>query len=126
MELKTIHKDKRGSISLVTGLREFKEMTIFKTNKGYARGGCIHNKHNEYTTVIEGEVEYHIGNNTYILIDGDSTKIPVGTPHYFVSLTDSVVLEWGADPEEKEEKHKETREIVNGINKISEHALFRE
>lgn len=117
MKLDTIHKDRRGSICLVTGdLKQFQEVTIFTTNNGFARGGCIHKKSDEFATVIEGAVRYRIGSRDSILVCGQSLTIPKNTPHYFVSLVDSVVMEWGATPEEKTEKHLATRKIVDEIN----------
>jgi len=117
MKLDTIHKDRRGSICLVTGdLKQFQEVTIFHTRQGFARGGCIHAKNCEYTTVIEGAVRYKIGSKDRILTCGQTMVIPKNTPHYFISLTNSVVIEWGATPEEKSEKHLATRKIVDAIN----------
>jgi len=117
MKLREIHTDDRGTISLLENdLVNYPEVTIFKTNKGYARGGCIHNISDEYCTVIEGHVEYWIGDDMLDMSDGDSMKIPKGTPHYFVSVTDSIVLEWGATVEEKQNKHVEFRKIVDKIN----------
>lgn len=117
MKLNTIHQDSRGSISLVEGNElDYPEVTIFHTKDGFARGGCVHNFNNEYVCVISGLVDYVVGNSRFLLRDGDLTVIPAGIPHYFVSLTDSVVLEWGATPEEKKEKHPEFRAIVDKIN----------
>lgn len=117
MELKRIHADYRGSIDLLEGNEfHFDEVTVFYTVEGMARGGCIHPYNDEYTTVIDGWVEYVIGEKTYRMGVGESIVIPKNTPHYFVSLTDSVVLEWGATPEEKKHKHPRFREIVEKWN----------
>lgn len=117
MEFKQIHSDKRGTINLLLGdLKEHQEVTIFTTNKGFARGGCIHNLNDEYNCVIEGQIEYFIGSNSMILSTGDSVRIPKSTPHYFYSITNSVVMEWGASPEEKKEHHPEFRKKVEEIN----------
>lgn len=97
----------------------YPEVTIFHTRQGMARGGCIHHKSDEHTCVISGLVEYVMGECRFILEAGDSMVIPAGTPHYFLSLSDSVVLEWGATPEEKKEKHPEFRAIVEEINDTS-------
>lgn len=117
MKLETIHTDRRGSINLLTGdLKQFQEVTVFKTGQGFARGGCIHAKNCEYVTVIEGAVRYKVGSKDRILSCGQIMVVPKNTPHYFISLTDSVVLEWGATPEEKFVKHPKTRAIVDAIN----------
>jgi mannose-6-phosphate isomerase-like protein (cupin superfamily) len=116
MKLNEIFNDKRGVIRTLTEDISFEEITIFQTRAGMARGGCIHDKNDEYTCIIEGEVEYHIGDKTFILCTGESIKIPFSTPHYYISITDSVVLEWGATPEEKTQKHIGFRKIVDEIN----------
>ena len=117
MKLDLIHQDKRGCIlSLISDKLPYPEITVFETNAGFARGGCIHNISDEYCTVIAGQVEYVIGDELHVLSDGMSIKIPKGTPHYFISWGSSVVLEWGATVAEKKEKHAEFRQIVDRIN----------
>ena len=117
MKLTKIHKDDRGSIySIEDDNLGHPEVTIFFTKKNKARGGCIHKKSDEYTCIISGMVEYQIGDKKILLGLGCSTVIPSNTPHYFKSLTDSVVLEWGAKISEKKQKHKKFREIVDRIN----------
>ena len=119
MELKTIQSDNRGSVNLLLGdLSQFQEITVFKTNAGYARGGCQHNIHDEVCCVVEGDILYMIGDDQICLGVGDVVRIPKSTPHYFFSETSSIVLEWGADPEEKKNKHPEFRAIVDNINYI--------
>ena len=81
MKLSLIHQDKRGSIlSLKSDILSCDEVTVFITNAGFARGGCVHNINDEHCCVINGEVEYTIGDETMILKDGDSVLIPKGTP----------------------------------------------
>lgn len=122
MDIKLIHEDERGKIFSMT-MEEllYDEVTIFYTNAGYARGGCIHKFNNEYYCVIQGKVEYVTkkGNLSHhsFLLTGDSGIVPKGTPHYFMAVEDSVIMEWGATIEEKQEKHKEFRKIVDNINK---------
>ncbi len=116
MRLEEIHADARGKINLLTGDMKLDEITVFTTNAGYARGGCIHEINDEYTVIIEGEVLYCIGDKYSILKKGDSCIIPKLTPHYFLSITDSIVLEWGAIPIEKLKKHAKYRQIVDNIN----------
>lgn len=121
MKLKEIQKDDRGTISLLEeGFKNLEEVTIFHTNEGYARGGCIHNIHDEYVCVIEGVIEYVAGEIKKKLFQGDTLKIPAKTPHYFISLIPSIVMEWGCLPSEKKEKHLETRKIVDKINQSNE------
>ena len=118
LKLEKIHKDGRGEIYLIKGdLKEHEEITLFITKKGFARGGCIHKKNNEFCVVLEGTIKHVIKDNVKILQKGESIKVPRNTPHYFVGAIDSIVLEWGATPEEKKEKHKEFRKIVDEINK---------
>jgi mannose-6-phosphate isomerase-like protein (cupin superfamily) len=116
MKLTDIHEDKRGKIMLLTEDMSYPEITIFTTKAGLARGGCIHNISDEYTCVIEGIVEYDLNGEKTILKTGESLFISRGTPHYYRSLTDSVVMEWGANPKEKQKKHLFTRKIVDAIN----------
>ena len=120
MKLSLIHQDNRGQIlSLKSDNFYYPEVTIFETNAGFARGGCIHNLSDEFCTVVSGQVEYVIGEELHILSDGMSISIPKGTPHYFTSWGYSVVLEWGATIEEKGVKHAEYRQIVDRINDSS-------
>jgi len=119
LQLHKIHSDKRGDIYNITeDLKEFEEVVIFTCKKGFARGGCIHNKNDEYCVVIEGCIRYYIGNKPYptVLGSGDRVRIPKRTSHYFIALKDSIVMEWGATKEEKLEKHPGTRKIVEEIN----------
>lgn len=118
LKLNQIHKDKRGKIYLLKGdLKEHREITVFSTKKGFARGGCIHEFNGEINTVLEGKIRYTIGTKKVLLKKGQSIKIPKKTPHYFIALADSLVVEWGANPEEKIKKYKPFREIVDKINK---------
>jgi mannose-6-phosphate isomerase-like protein (cupin superfamily) len=109
IEFSKIHEDERGAIFLLTGLfPEDKEVTLFITKKGYARGGCIHRKNMEYFCVLEGIIKYKIENcfdsKPVIYSKGQGDSIGIGKQHYFTSLTDSMVIEWGATPTEKKEK----------------------
>jgi len=117
LNLERIHKDERGEIDLLKGMMRYPEITLFTTKKGFARGGCIHRVNGEFNVVLEGEIRYFIGEKEVLMKVGDSVTIPKNTPHYFIALTDSLVAEWGCEPEEKVEKHKEFREIVDKINK---------
>lgn len=117
MNLNSIHQDNRGQIFIITGEElGHPEMTMFHTKKGFARGGCVHNLSDEFICVVKGMIEYVMGGDYMTLQDGDSMVVPKGMPHYFYSITDSVVMEWGATPEEKKHKHPEYRQRVDKIN----------
>lgn len=135
MKLDHIFSDHRGTIHAITeGLYKYPEVAIMQTKAGLARGGCIHNNSKEYLTVLEGKIIYvygggfHCSNTDHATVNnkghhevtmevGDSITIEPKTPHYFISLTDSTVAEWGADLSEKQEKHEEFRKIVMEYNK---------
>jgi len=117
MELKTIQLDMRGSINVLVGeLRKFHEVTVFVTNQDFSRGGCIHPNSDEWCCLIEGSVSYVIGSETKIMNAGDVVCIPKNTPHYFKSLTHSVMLEWGATVEEKQMRDPDMRVLVESMN----------
>ena len=118
LNLSKLYEDKRGEIFLLKGdLKDHEEITLFTTKKTFARGGCIHEFNDESCVVLEGAIKYYIGNNEpKILHKGQSIIIPHNTPHYFQSITDSLVVEWGATPKEKKHKHESLRKIVDDIN----------
>ena len=113
--LKNIQSENLNVLDIIQLLKD-DEITIFTCKKGMARGGCIHNLNDEYFVVLEGIIKYKIGDDVEIFRKGMSGMIPAGTPHYFIAQVDSIVAEWGATIAEKQEKHKETRKIVEGIN----------
>lgn len=118
LKLEKIHEDFRGSINIIIGdsIKSHRELTILETKSGFARGGTFHSSDEEFI-VIEGTVEYHIGNDMYILKKGNHMTIKHGVPHYFKALTDSITMEWGADPQEKNTVNGAYRSIVEEINK---------
>jgi len=120
LRYKEIQKDERGEISVLYDTDDGgqKEITILKTNKGFARGGCIHRLNNELSIVIKGKIRF-IGAKlkSEVYIEDDMIWIDKGTPHYFVALEDSITIEWGATLDEKKEKDKKMRKIVDEINK---------
>ena len=118
MKLTELHSDDRGKIFILNEDLGHPELTIFTTKKGFARGGCIHHQNKENVCVISGKIKYVFSTTTLYLTTGESFTIPKSTPHYFLSVTDSVVAEWGATAEEKIEKHLEFRKIVENINKV--------
>jgi len=119
MKLEKIHEDKRGEIHLVTGLLpEDRELTVFTTMYGYARGGCVHKESDEDAVVIAGSIKYFVeGRAPATLSRGDTIHIPPDTPHYFIALTpETIMIEWGPRPWEKKEKHPLWRSYVDIIN----------
>ncbi len=123
MELKKIHEDKRGSVHVLTGEPlTVPEISFLTCRAGLARGGCIHEKSRENLTVISGSIYYFWGQeeNHKIIHQGESIIIEANTPHYFLALTDCIVIEWGADLNEKQTKYQPFRAIVDEINKTRE------
>ena len=116
MEFNRIYLDERGEINSITGLNQYEELAIFTTKKGNARGGCVHNINDEYCVVIEGVITFYLDGVAFNMTAGQSIKIERGSPHYYIAVTDSVVIEWGATAEEKKNKHTETRKLVEMIN----------
>lgn len=135
MNLNNIHSDNRGSIDALVGdcLKECPEIAILYTKAGYARGGCLHEFSQEYLTVLEGKIDYYYAvyepkevegfeRKEYVvtLNKGQSIVIDPNTPHYFISLKDSVVAEWGPTIEEKQGRDEKYRNIVLAINKAKD------
>lgn len=119
MEINKVHEDNRGSIySITKSPLTYPEVSFLHTKAGVARGGCWHEYNKEHLTVIEGVIEYVWGEeeNHKMMKPGDSITIPPKTPHYLISLTDSIVMEWGCTIEEKQTKHPKFRALVNEIN----------
>ena len=128
MKLDHIFTDRRGSIHAVTGEPlNVPEVSFLETKAGLMRGGCIHSENCEHLTVIEGEIIYYwrghsnrdwqVWNNEYgcfglTLKRGESITIDRNVPHFMLSVTDSVIIEWGCTEEEKKAKHEYFREIV--------------
>jgi hypothetical protein len=115
LETNLIHEDERGQI--ICFYLRGKEYTLLTTKRGFARGGCIHNK-TEYAVVLEGIIEYHIKGRTRFttLSKGENIQVPPETPHYIIAVTDAIMMEWGAPPDQKKRKDKEFRAIVDKIN----------
>ena len=124
LEIKKVNEDERGSIYSITGdeIKPHHELVLLCTKKGYARGGCIHYKNAEYIVIIEGKVDYHIRRAEIWMKKGDTEYIPATAPHYLVSKTDSIVMEWGPEPNEKDTKDSVMREYVNKINRKAKEA----
>lgn len=120
MLLNLIHEDTRGKIFTLTGLKECEEITIFETRKGYARGGCIHTESKEHIVVAEGSISFYFELDSAmelrVLRKGDAFTLSNNTPHFFTSIEDSVVMEWGPKISEKQTKFEQYRQIVDHIN----------
>lgn len=128
LEFNNVHTDTRGTIKTITGeaLGKYEEATLLYTLKNYARGGCIHKHSLEYLCVLSGKIQLFYkhymldsGGDTdvnIILVAGQNFMILPNMPHYFVALEDSLVIEWGPDLEEKNEKYEDYRRIVDAIN----------
>jgi len=117
MRLIRINKDRRGCICILKG-RGFNEITIFETKQDKARGGCIHKVNDEIFCVVSGIVTLVYGKKKKTFSKG-CVMIKKNTPHYYKSLTDSVVLEFGATAKEKKVKYELYRRKVNAINDTS-------
>lgn len=118
LQYKKVHEDARGEISILydPNEKDDKEIAFLRTNAGYARGGCIHRINDETAIVAKGKVKYYIDGKELYAFEKDIIFIPKSTSHYFISLTDSIIIEFGATISEKQEKDPETKKIVDKIN----------
>ncbi len=117
IEFKEVHKDERRSIFANIDLLNGKEISIIKLNKGKAIGGCIHNK-DEYYAIIDGRVLISNGNENTIGLAGDGGTFYSGTPHAFYAEEDSIIMEWGINPEEKQKDLKD-KEMLNKVKEFN-------
>jgi len=113
MNLTLVHSDKRGKI-YVLELSEGKELKVLKTNKGYARGACQHTEE-EQCLVIDGIIDSDIAGKKDFYMAGQTFKIPANAPHYIKSITNSIIMEWGASLKGTT-KDSEMLKIVEEIN----------
>jgi len=124
MEIKKIHSDERRTIYLIENLlKNNKEFTIIKLNKGKAIGGCIHSIAEDFC-IIEGfgEFIWKEGHkiNSIGYVKGEHSLIPPNTPHMFVAKEDSIIIEWGVPASDKNKYDEKLRKIVDEINKGSD------
>ncbi len=122
MKIDKIHEDHRGTIEILTGdIRSCHEITIFRTNRGYMRGGCLHPKSKEHLVVIEGKIRYVCKVNNaerQVTLDaGESITIGPNVAHYFEALTDCLVIEYGPSAEEKQGRDEDYRKLVEEHNR---------
>jgi hypothetical protein len=98
---KTIHTDKRGSINTITreGGVEYK---LADTKAGYSRGGDFHPTV-QHAILLEGKATWTLklpdGKGGYKLVTkphelNKDFPIEPMVPHYFTSVTDSLILMW--------------------------------
>ena len=115
-DIKKVHEDERGEIFVIPCTKE-KDLAMFKTKKGYARGGCVHVFDDEYFVVIKGKIACIIDDEYLEYDEGMSGMIPRNSPHMTIALTDSILMEWGARRDDKNVYHEDYREKVKKINK---------
>ena len=86
-----VFEDHRGIIRSFCPDENIVEWNLMITKKGDARGYHYHPHFVEYMTVVEGEClfkEYSDEIHEHVLQVGDSIRIPIGTAHTFIALTD--------------------------------------
>lgn len=115
MQMNKIHEDERGEIYSIP-LSGKEDIAIITTNKGYARGGHKHPNNDEYFIVVKGIIKLWMDESHELYHEGMSECIPHGCRHFFISLTDSIIIHWGADETQTVEDH-EYRGYVDGTNK---------
>lgn len=116
LELKKIHEDNRGEMYVIP-LENDKEIKILTTKEGYARGGCYHEKNDEFFMVIQGTVNFLIGGRWATYPEGSSGLVPKGLPHMMIAETDCLTIEWGATKAETETRHEGYRKYVESLNR---------
>lgn len=67
------------------------EAFLFKLKpKTWASNHCITHESKEYIYIIQGEIECHVGERTYIISKGDSIIVPENTNHMFYNRNDDI------------------------------------
>lgn len=120
-EMKKIFEDKRGEMYAIP-LTDNKDILIYTTNKGYARGGGYHMRDDEFFIVIKGTVNFLIGERWATYREGGSGVVPKNYPHMMIAEEDCIMMEWGADREDKNHYHNDYRKHVESLNKVRENA----
>ena len=118
--LRKIHSDKRGSIHTITDKSlDGKEITIIHTNKDCARGGCINKNSDEHHIVVKGKIYFGIGGKELVLCKkGDTIIAQANTPHYCISVDDSIFIEFGRKVDENTAIDESMRKVVDKINEV--------
>ena len=112
MKIETINEDKRGSICEIT--IDKNKFLMIRTNANYMRGGDFHDTI-QYQYIILGRLELvYLKDNKEvkkIIKTGDVIKINPHTPHYFKSITYSVMIEY-LEGEYSKHYYKPFRDVV--------------
>ena len=86
-----LFEDHRGTIRSFYPDDSIVEYNLMITKKGDARGYHYHPHFDEYMVIVDGEClfkEYSDTIHETVLTTGDSIRIPIGTAHTFIALTD--------------------------------------
>ncbi len=105
MKFEEIHEDARGTIH---GLwKDGREYIILFTKKGHIRGGDYH-KTRQYDFVLSGKVEIRykndissVGEVILTLEEGEMITFAPDSPHMFIAMEDTLMIEWLAGDFEK-------------------------
>jgi quercetin dioxygenase-like cupin family protein len=90
-----------GSEEWIVNTPEYcgKRMTL---NKGWQCSMHYHRIKHETFYVLTGKIKLELGEYIRILLPGDSIEIPVGMPHRFGGLEDSVFFEFSTHHEDSD------------------------
>jgi len=113
-----VHSDDRRTIYANSTLLNGKEISIIHLKKGKAIGGCMH-EHDENYAVLSGKVDILCGQDTYLDVEKDMGVFPAFSRHAFLAKEDSIIMEWGITPEEKNNSKKDEA-LLNLIKKVNE------
>jgi len=86
-----LFEDERGTTRSFYPDEDIVEYNLMITKKGDARGYHYHPHFVEYMIIVDGEClfkEYSDSIHETVLTEGDSIRIPSGTAHTFIALTD--------------------------------------
>ena len=86
-----LFEDHRGTIRSFYPDENIVEYNLMITKQGDARGYHYHPHFTEYMVIVDGEClfkEYSDTVHEIVLTTGDSIRIPIGTAHTFIALTD--------------------------------------
>lgn len=117
LEMKKIHEDNRGEMYAIP-ITEEKDILIYTTNKGYARGGGYHTGDDENFIVIKGTVNFLIGERWATFREGSSGVVPKNYPHMMIAEEYSIMMEWGAKRTDKDHYDASYRKHVESLNKV--------